>query len=531
MIRILDCTLRDGGYINNFEFGRSVIRSIVSKLADSNIEMIELGFLSDGSYDENKTFFPTLSDVEKIIGTKNPNVLYVGMIALGEKEISSSKIPLYDGRSIDAIRVTFHKNEITKAVSECELLKKKGYKVFMQPIGTTSYTDEEIITLIKKINKVKPYAFAIVDTLGSMYQNELIRLFHLFDHNLNKDIAIGFHSHNNLQLSFSNAQALLQLQSKREIIIDTSVFGMGRGAGNLCSELITRYINDNIEERYDVIPLLEIIENYLIQIYAKTPWGYSVPYYLSAVYGCHPNYASHLLKKQTISVNVIDVILKQIPNTERAVYNKVLVENIYQAHQNQVIDDKQSIKRLHEKLQGKSILVLAPGKSILEQQDEIARYIEEVKPILISVNFGFSDIIPDFVFVSNNKRYDANREYFDARVNLILTSNILEEKSPENHYLVNYSSLLNDNPSISDNAGMMLLNLLLKLRVKDIALAGFDGFSTKMEDNYFSAGLANTIDADELTVKNYSVKNFLDTIKREINLKFVTNSIYDFSNN
>ena len=329
MIRILDCTLRDGGYINNFNFGKRAIASIISKLAESNIDMIECGFLSDKEYDENKTVFSSLDQVKNIIGKKNPNVTYIGMIALGEKEISGEKIPPYDNLSVDAIRITFHKNEKDQALKLCLHLMDKGYKIFMQPIGTSTYTDSELLDLIRDINAVEPYAFAIVDTLGTMYKNELIRLYHLFDHNLSKNISIGFHSHNNLQLSFSNAQALLHLPSRRNIIIDSSVFGMGRGAGNLCTELLTQYINDNIIEKYNVIPLLEIIDEYISPIFKMTPWGYSVPYYLSATYNCHPNYASHLLNKQTISVKTIDILLNRIPNTERAIYNKALIEKIY----------------------------------------------------------------------------------------------------------------------------------------------------------------------------------------------------------
>lgn len=528
MIRILDCTLRDGGYINNFNFGKRAIASIISKLAESNIDMIECGFLSDKEYDENKTVFSSLDQVKNIIGKKNPNVTYIGMIALGEKEISGEKIPPYDNLSVDAIRITFHKNEKDQALKLCLHLMDKGYKIFMQPIGTSTYTDSELLDLIRDINAVEPYAFAIVDTLGTMYKNELIRLYHLFDHNLSKNISIGFHSHNNLQLSFSNAQALLHLPSRRNIIIDSSVFGMGRGAGNLCTELLTQYINDNIIEKYNVIPLLEIIDEYISPIFKMTPWGYSVPYYLSATYNCHPNYASHLLNKQTISVKTIDILLNRIPNTERAIYNKALIENIYLAYQNREVDDQSVLDALAILMKDRPVLVIAPGKSIHDEDLKIKSYITQNNPAIISVNFGYTEILSDFVFVSNAKRYEANRSIFtEGSIKVILTSNIHEDNVYPSHYTVNYSSLLNDNPSISDNAGMMLLNLLAKLSVNEIILAGFDGFSEKVEENYYKTDLINSAETSELKLKNEYIKSFLDELKKTVRLKFLTKSIYE----
>ena len=193
---------------------------------------------------------------------------------IAQPYIPIDRISDYDGTSIDGIRVTFHENEIDEALIYAKQLMEKGYKVYIQPVGTTSYSDSDLLGLIEKVNTLKPYAFYLVDTLGIMYKNDLLRMFHLLENNLNTSISIGFHSHNNLQLSFSNAQELLTVHTKRNIIIDSSVFGMGRGAGNLCTELVTHYINENIEGKYDTIPLLEIIDEHLSNIFTETQWGY-----------------------------------------------------------------------------------------------------------------------------------------------------------------------------------------------------------------------------------------------------------------
>ena len=127
---------------------------------------------------------------------------------------------------------------------------------------TNLYSEDELLYLIDEINGIKPCVLTIVDTLGNMYEKDVVNLFRLIEENLDNDISLGFHSHNSLQLSFSNTKALLGMNIKREIIIDSCIYGMGRGAGNLCTELITKYLNDNYAKDYKIPPLLKIIDEF-----------------------------------------------------------------------------------------------------------------------------------------------------------------------------------------------------------------------------------------------------------------------------
>ena len=165
-------------------------------------------------------------------------------------EFSLEKIPVYQGKGIQGIRVAFHKKDADKATEYCRKLKEKGYMVFVQPMISLSYSDTEFIQLIQRVNEIKPYAFYIVDSFGMMKRKNLLRLFYMVEHNLSEDIWVGFHSHNNLQLAYSNAQSLIEAQTTRNIIIDTSVYGMGRGAGNLNTELFADYLNEYTEKKY-----------------------------------------------------------------------------------------------------------------------------------------------------------------------------------------------------------------------------------------------------------------------------------------
>ena len=260
-VEILDCTLRDGGYVNDWRFGRKVIAAVLDKLDQAKIDIIECGFLTRMVKERDCSLFGSVADIKEML-PQEKNSMYVAMIAIGEKELHPSELQPYDGSSIEGIRLTFHKKEIPQAFEWAGIIMEKGYKVFMQPVGTVFYSDIELLQLVEKINLLNPYAFYIVDTLGSMYRNEVSHRFYLIDENMNPEIRLGFHGHNNLQLAFSNAQILGKIQTKRTLILDSSVYGMGRGAGNLPTELITQYINKNIESRYDVTMVMDIYDEY-----------------------------------------------------------------------------------------------------------------------------------------------------------------------------------------------------------------------------------------------------------------------------
>ena len=530
-IKILDCTLRDGGYVNDFNFGKNTIKNIISNLSDANIDIIECGFLSNELYDENKSLYNCVDSVKTLIEKKNNELMYVGMIALGNMEIPVEKIKPCDGSSIDGIRVTFHedKHEMEKAFTLAKQLKDKGYAVFMQPIGTTTYSDESLLDLVENINDLNPYALYLVDTLGVMGKNELLTMFNLVDDNLNSNIAIGFHSHNNLQLSFSNAKELIEQDTDRNIIIDSSVFGMGRGAGNLCTELLANHINSYVGEKYDVVPLLEIVDEHLNQILARYSWGYSVPYFLAAIHNCHPNYVSYLINKQTVTVKIINNLLEKIPEDEKAMFNKRLIQEIYILNQDHFVDDQYSLLKIKEHIKGREILLLAPGKSLKNEKDVIDDFILKNDPIIISVNFIPEIYKCNFVFFSNIKRFDTAFEDMknsDFHPSVIVTSNITTCEN-NNYFIVNYSKLLNDQSNIEDNAGLMLINLLDGLTVKKINLAGFDGFSVNKLDHFFLDTFINNIDIETLNEINDAIKDKLFNLSQHIDFNFVTKSIYE----
>lgn len=520
-LQILDCTLRDGGYINDFRFGKNGIKKIISQLTLAGIDIVECGFLEDGEYDEECSVYNRVEQIAELLPSDHRNTMYVAMACYGEYDIS--QLSDYDGKTIDGIRVTFHYNEVDEALGYCKAIIAKGYKVFVQPVGTSSYTDEQLFNLVKNVNELQPYAFYLVDTLGLMLKDDILRFYYLINQNLNPSIHFGFHSHNNLQMSYSNSQVLAELNSKRVISLDASVNGMGRGAGNLNTELIAHYLNSR-ERRYEVEPILEVVDEYISKIHEKFTWGYDVPHYLAAINGCHPNYAAFLMEKQTLTVKNIGTILRMIEPEKRSLFNKQVAESKYKEFQEREINDTQTMNKLKKDISGRNVLILGPGASIKTNSEKIEEVIKNEDCITISVSFVPDEINCDYTFLSNLKRYNTTFNPNKRIIKLIHTSNISVDG--DDSLVVNYSELINEDDVIMDNTAMMLLNLLARLNPKKVYLAGLDGYDVEA-NNYYLDRLVLPQEAERMVAMNKSITAKIEDLRQSLDLEFVTPSKYN----
>ena len=527
-IKVLDCTLRDGGYLNNFNFGRGTIVSVLDKLERAGLDIIECGFLTSGPADSDKTLFNSVEQIEAVLPKGELKAMYVAMIAIGERELNPKALTPYNSKSIEGIRLTFHKSEIDKAFEWAGLIMDKGYKVFMQPVASVFYSDMELLKLVERINELRPYAFYIVDTLGSMYRNDVSHRFYVIDKNMNTKVRLGFHGHNNLQLAFSNAQILGKIQTKRTLILDSAVYGMGRGAGNLPTELITQYINNNIVSKYDVTTIMDIYDEHISHIRKQFEWGYTLPYHIAASNVCHPNYATYLIGRQTLTMKDIERIIQSIPQKSRVIFDKDLIASLYTKYLSRTVDDSAALKQIRELISGKKLLLLAPGKSLVSSYDKIMEYIKTNKPYVISVNFLDPRYKMDACFVSNHKRMDGIMRDINSlkQVRLILTSNIPRGGVRDCLY-VNYSKYLTQDMLISDSAGLMLLKLIKSVGAKEVILAGFDGFKPKYGGDYYNSSLNLSVNEKDVDTKLKGIKKELRRISEGLDISFLTPSLYE----
>ena len=516
MIKILDCTLRDGGYINDWNFKDSQIIKILNSLKNSNIDVIECGYLNDKKSNlQDTTLFKDTKSIDKFI--KNiDDAQKVVMINHGDYDVKN--LPHKDKTHIDGIRLAFHKEKLDDALKEAKQIIDLGYHLYFQPMVTKNYTDLEFLSMIEEVNNLNPYSFYIVDSFGSMTLDEFRKYLILADSNLHKKISLGYHSHNNMQLAFSNAVSMCGMNLKREIIIDASIYGIGRGAGNLNTELIADFLNKSYDKDYDTLPLLEIIDELLSSLMKKTPWGFSPAQFLSASYNCHPNYATYLINKNTNHIVGIKKVLEKLPKEKKSSFDKVLIEQLYI---DSILEQNTPIKGEFNIDKTKKLLLIASGKSVNENKEMISSKVDDENYISISLNH-IPDFETDFYFFTNQKRFDE----FGSKVDLsktIITNNISTDLNPSS--VLDFKSLAFIDDKLVTNVAVVLLNHLISLGIKEVEIAGLDGYKASL-DNYNYEETTFITDQKALIEENETLRVALQNLQKNIKIDFITPSIY-----
>lgn len=532
-IKLLDCTLRDGGYNNDWEFGHDALINIYERSLSSGVEYIEVGFIDDRRpFDLNRSIFPDTASARRIWGNiPKGNTIIVGMIDYGTCDLSRIE-PCKDSY-IDGIRVIFKMELMHEALDYCAKLQELGYLVFAQGVSFTTYTQEKLEEIVAILNRLKPYAFSIVDTYGLMDSTIIDHYYTYLDQHLDQKISIGFHAHNNFQLAFANCMALAQRHgdNPRELLLDGSIYGMGKGAGNAPLELLVAFMVENYGAKYDINPILEAIDVNVLDLYKQLHWGYSLKSFISASHDCHPNYVSYLLNKKTLSVKSANEILQKIEKGPKKLhYDKTYIEQLYIDYQNNSLNDGADYERLKGALQGKKVLLVGPGKSVKQSEQEILSFIGKEQPILLSINF-IPDMFPaDFLFLTNSKRYVQQSTTINGAsdtLQIIATSNVTKAKG-QFDFTLDYETLIDRDAVFMDNSFIMALKVLKKSGVEEVALAGFDGYSLNNESDYFSSKMEYEFSKRMGQEINSYVNRILGEMKSTLKFEFITPTVYRY---
>lgn len=528
-IELLDCTLRDGGYNNDWNFGHNTLISVFERVVSAEIDFMELGFLDQRRpFDINRSIMPDTECMRKIYGKLDRRkTKVVGMIDFGTCDISNIQ-PCKDC-FLDGIRVIFKKHLREPAMAFCKQLKDMGYIVFSQLVSITSYTDEELMDLIRLVNEVKPYAVSMVDTYGLLHKNNLFHYYELLDKYADPDVAVGYHSHNNFQLAYANSIELINYHKDkpRTLLCDGSLFGMGKGAGNAPIELLCMYMNDNYDTHYHISQLLEAIDSNILDLYSKYHWGYGMKPFIAASNDCHPNYVSYLLDKKTLSVKSINEILKGLKGDKKLLYDKDYIEQLYIDYQKSECADDEVYIRLCGLFEGKEILALGPGNSMNKEKDKVEEYILRKNPYVISINYLPQDLKADCLFITNSKRYKQQTTAITEKqceIKLIATSNLTRTHG-QFDYTLDYEALIDRDAVFMDNSFIMLLKVLVKSGVKEVALAGFDGYSSD-RDSYFSSQMEYDFVKRLGQEINEYVDKTLPELRKQLDINFITSTVY-----
>ena len=339
-IALLDCTLRDGAYINGSRFGTSAIKGIIKKLQEARTDIIEVGWLKDAAHEEGSTYYHLPQDAAPYMVDRQDGIEYVAMIDWDRYDVDN--LPPCDGKSVNAVRVVFPHGKHREGIAVAERVREKGYRIFLQAANTLAYSEADLKDLAQCINACRPVAISVVDTFGAMFEEDLARIVRTLDAALNPAIAMGFHSHNNQQLSFALTMHFVELlaESERSAIVDASLCGMGRGAGNATTELVASYLDRKQNGNYDMDAILDAIDTYMEPFREAYTWGYSTPYFVAGMYQCHVNNIAYLQRNHRTNARDMRNIIASLSQAERRKYDYDLLERRYLENQSRLVDDE-----------------------------------------------------------------------------------------------------------------------------------------------------------------------------------------------
>lgn len=285
--KVLDCTIRDGGLVNNWQFSVPFVRELYDALNEAGVEYMEIGYKNSPKLLESDDAGPWrfLDDdfLQEVIDKKQTKLS--ALVDIGR--VDEADILPREHSLLDLIRVACYIKDIDKALALVQTFHNKGYETSLNIRALSHVKESDLQEAFQRIARSPVDVVYIVDSYGSLFPRDIEYLTDKFRRML-PDKTLGIHTHNNLQLAFANTITAVE---KGVAFLDASVYGMGRAAGNCTTELLVSYLR---KARYHVRPILEIIEKHMIPLREQVEWGYIIPYMITGLLNEHPRTAMAL---------------------------------------------------------------------------------------------------------------------------------------------------------------------------------------------------------------------------------------------
>lgn len=287
-LKILDCTLRDGGLTNASRFSIETVRAIYGACCAAGLDYVELGYRNSKKFDNPDDFGPWRfceeALLQDVVADQNKGHTKISLMQDAHRASSNDILPR-DESVVDLIRIASYVRDLDKAVNLSKHIKSMGYECSINIMAISTEPPQDLISALHKIqSETQVDMVYIVDSYGALYPNEVTELLKLFREKV-KDKCIGVHFHNSQQLAFANS---LESMNNGADIVDGTLFGLGRGSGNCPTELLLNYIKS---QSYNIEPLLEVIQSEILPTRDHIHWGYHIPYMLLGSQNVHPKEA------------------------------------------------------------------------------------------------------------------------------------------------------------------------------------------------------------------------------------------------
>lgn len=280
-VKVLDCTIRDGGICNNWVFDHKLVNMCFEALAEARVDYMEVGYRTrPGVFDSAKTGpwrFCEESELEKVVQPgriKLSTMADIGKVTRGE-------IPLKRDSVIDVVRVATYIHQMDEALAIVDHCLESGYETFLQLMAVSEVDADALDAALKRVARTGVHAVALVDSYGALYPYHVRYLIRKYTNLLGNDIRVGAHFHNNQQQAFANTIAAID---EGVDWVDATIHGIGRGAGNCPLELLLFYLDN---PKYDARPVLDLVDEF-VTLREELRWGYHLPYAITGYYNVHP---------------------------------------------------------------------------------------------------------------------------------------------------------------------------------------------------------------------------------------------------
>jgi len=291
-LKVLDCTVRDGGLVNAHQFGDDFVAAIYRACLDAGIDYMEIGYKNSARVFPKGKFGPWRHcdevDLRRVVGDHDAEVTGLKLAAMadaGKSDWQTELLPASES-VLSMIRVAFYAHQVSEAVDMIRHATELGYETTANLMAVSNITETEIDTVLDAIAETPASTMVIVDSFGYLYREQIDRLYRKYATALEgTGKEIGIHAHNNLQLAFANTIEAIILGCNR---VDSTIFGFGRGAGNCHTELLLGFLRN---PKFNVRPIIEVIQQRMLPLRKELDWGPSVPYNITGQLNQHPRSA------------------------------------------------------------------------------------------------------------------------------------------------------------------------------------------------------------------------------------------------
>jgi len=294
-IKVLDCTIRDGGLINKWQFSDEIVRKVFLALSESGVDYMEIGYKSSEKYfsrDEHGAWkFCTEDDIKRIVGDMQTTMKLSAMADIGR--IDSQDIPQKKDSILDMIRVACYAKEIDKGIALAHECLDKGYEASINLMAVSKVLEKDLDEALDDLSKSYVPVIYLVDSYGSLYSEQIHFLAKKYLSAL-PGKELGIHNHNNQQLAFANTIEGIISGINR---LDATLYGMGRGAGNCPLELLLSFLKN---PKFDIRPLIGVIQDIFIPMKAEIEWGYHIPYLITGILNEHPRSSMKIMAQKEL---------------------------------------------------------------------------------------------------------------------------------------------------------------------------------------------------------------------------------------